>query len=213
MFLPTKEYCDKVVDTSEVFYRIDKEINGYQVVMYNYRLADYSDFVEHNAFEFRGLTFMYDGKEWRRFLMLHKFFNVNQTTNYEEEILASKYIVGVYEKLDGSMITFVQFPDGKVLAKTKMGFDTPMAIAANRIYEADENIKIFVDSTIKEGKYPIFEYISPFNRIVVGYDREKLKLRLVYRMFLTPYRIGWRKLRRVKALRVGLFSFPMEWPR
>ena len=176
MFLPSKEYCDEVVENSSVFYRQECVVGGYDVVLYNYRLASHSDFVGHLAYEMRGLTFVKDGNKWNRFLGLHKFFNVGENYDTLFENLKDKKVVGVYEKLDGSMITFVRFPDGSVRAKTKMSFETSMAIAANNFYNTDDNIRNFVDYCFERDWFPIFEYIAPQNQIVVEYEQENLIL-------------------------------------
>ena len=66
------------------FYETKTEVDGFPVSIFNYRLAQYSDFntpieskPELTGFEMRGLTFVFnqDGSLYKRYLLLDKFFN------------------------------------------------------------------------------------------------------------------------------------------
>lgn len=179
--IPTYEEANAIIDRNDAFYKSSYVIDGYEVEVFNYRLAQGSDFVNEKAEELRGLTFVkQDDGTWKRFIMLHKFFNVNQTEGYMLEDLAGTKVVRTQQKFDGSMIRFIMLPSGKVVAKTKMGFDNEQAIAANRLYNESVckpgGLKAFVQSSISTGKAAIFEYIAPTNRIVVPYKEENLVL-------------------------------------
>lgn len=183
-YLPTKEECDRIVNSNTAFYRTCHEIEGYNVVVYNYRLAEYMDFVKPlkgediQAFELRGLTFVEqpDGS-WRRFLGLHKFFNLNQTKGYMYDDVKDKRMVRVSDKMDGSMIRFIQLPNGHVVTKTKMGFTNIQVEEAERFLDVGNYIFLeFIMDMLEQGKAAIFEYTSPTNRIVVDYDRPRLSL-------------------------------------
>lgn len=77
--LLTKEECDLIVENSEAFYRADREVEGCNVAIYDYRLASLSDFTDNKAFELRGLCFVeQEDGSWQRNLLMNKFFNVNQ---------------------------------------------------------------------------------------------------------------------------------------
>ncbi len=79
--LPTRERCQEIVKNSEAFYCMEKVVEGQKVELYDYRLVSISDFVDNDAFELRGLTFVQtDNGTWERNILLNKFFNVNQTT-------------------------------------------------------------------------------------------------------------------------------------
>lgn len=80
-FLPTRDEARAIVEKSEAFYVSEREVQGFKVEMYDYRLASYTDFESNNAYELRGLTFVLNPEtgEWERHLALNKFFNVNQT--------------------------------------------------------------------------------------------------------------------------------------
>jgi len=86
MRLPTREEALQITENSEAFYVTERIIEGQKVEMYDYRLASLSDFVDNDAFELRGLTFVYDedSNEWDRNILLNKFFNINQCSMDDE---------------------------------------------------------------------------------------------------------------------------------
>jgi hypothetical protein len=58
--LLTREECQNIVNNSEAFYCTETTVDGFKVELYDYRLAGLTDFTENNAFELRGLCFVYD---------------------------------------------------------------------------------------------------------------------------------------------------------
>jgi len=62
------------------FYESKSIVEGYNVSVFNYRLSNWSDFNKPNAKELRGLTFVFnkDGSVYNRYVLLEKFFNLNQ---------------------------------------------------------------------------------------------------------------------------------------
>lgn len=184
--IPTKEQCDLICERNSAFYRKDLVIDGYNVCVYNYRLASYQDFVNPtkakdrayrlNAQELRGLTFIQNEENWDRWLMLHKFFNINETIDYMYSDLVDKPITSVYDKLDGSLIAFVRLPNGKWAAKTKQVFDNEQAQLANKVLTADRKLQEFLDVMHQSHLMPLFELTSPDNRIVLYYPETKLRL-------------------------------------
>lgn len=156
-------------------------VDGYNVSIFNYRLAMYSDFLDNKAFEMRGLTFIFneDGSLFKRHLLLQKFFNLNQVpdTQYSEvKDFAIKYI---NNKEDGSIASFVRLPNGKVIGKSKMSFESDQAFGMNRIYKNNKDLRSFVDWSLDNDLVAVFEYVAPTNRIVLRYtDEELILLRL-----------------------------------
>lgn len=181
--LLNKEQCDIIVENNKAFYRKDHVIQGYNVVVYNYRLASISDFENPvpdsglKAYEMRGLTFIQqeDGS-WERFLALSKFFNYGETIGWMPQDLENKQITSIHEKLDGSLIHFISLPNGEFVAKTKQVFDSPQAIAANRMIKENEDLHTFVWKADIENFMPIFEYTAPDNQIVLPYQKEELRV-------------------------------------
>lgn len=208
-YLPTKEEADELVEKVDCFYRMEHEVEGCRVHVYNYRLATYVDFKHRGSIEMRGLTFVeWDDGTWKRFLALHKFFNVNETEGYLLHQLENKPIDSINTKHDGSMINFVKFPNGKIRAKSKMSFDTDQAIMAQVLFEQDKKMYDAVDNWLDMGCSPIYEYVSPKNRIVLSYNESSLKFLQLRDQFTGMYALredefnqrGFNKMIRLKTI-------------
>jgi hypothetical protein len=50
-------------------------------------------------------------------------------------------IKSIYNKEDGSVASFVKLPNGKVLGKSKMSFESDQAVGINRVYNTNEDVK------------------------------------------------------------------------
>jgi T4 RnlA family RNA ligase len=182
-YLPTYEEAVKATVKSS-FYETKHIVNGYNVSLFNYRLAQYNDFLnplrhrDKSGFEMRGLTYVFnkDGSLYKTYRLLNKFFNINQTEESLYDKIKDYKIKSVYEKADGSIVSFIKLPNGEVVAKSKMSFESEQAINSNRIYNTNETIKNFVDNCIENDLIAVFEYVAPFNRVVLKYPKEKLIL-------------------------------------
>lgn len=184
--IPSYEECVEMcsgVDPS--FYEGKSVVDGYNVSVFNYRLAMYKDFVtpipdkpEVKAYEMRGLTFVFnkDGSLFNRYILLEKFFNLNQVPESMYSIVKNYKIKFVNNKEDGSIASFIRLPNGKAYGKSKMGFDNDQANGINRIYKTNPDVKKFVDWTLDNDYVAIFEYVAPHNRIVLRYSTEELIL-------------------------------------
>ena len=184
--IPTYEDCVEICNQPESpFYETKSVVDGFPVSLFNYRLAQYSDFVnpikdrpEVDAFELRGLTFVFnkDGSLFKRFLLLEKFFNLNQTPDSMYSVVKDYKIKWVNNKEDGSIASYIQLPNGKIVGKSKMGFDNEQSLGINRIYNSRQDVKLFVDWCFQNDITSVFEYVSPANRIVLRYLQEDLIL-------------------------------------
>jgi T4 RnlA family RNA ligase len=184
--LPTYEESVELCSYDESpFYETKIEVEGFPVSIFNYRLAQYSDFNEPiksnpnlKAFEMRGLTFVFnkDGSLYNRYVLLEKFFNLNQVPDSMYSVVKNYKIRFVNNKEDGSIASFVKLPNGKVVGKSKMGFDNDQANGINKIYKTNPDVKSFVDWCLNNDIVPIFEYVAPHNRIVLRYSEEELIL-------------------------------------
>jgi T4 RnlA family RNA ligase len=184
--LPTYEEAVELCSYDESpFYETKIEVDGFPVSIFNYRLAQYSDFNEPiksnpnlKAFEMRGLTFVFnkDGSLYNRYVLLEKFFNLNQVPDSMYSVVKNYKIRFVNNKEDGSIASFVKLPNGKVVGKSKMGFDNDQANGINKIYKTNQDVKSFVDWCLNNDIVPIFEYVAPHNRIVLRYSEEELIL-------------------------------------
>jgi RNA ligase len=178
-YLPDYNECLEICQKSDgLFYESKLTIDGYNVSIFNYRLTTYNDFVTYNAFELRGLTFIFnaDGSVYKRFLLMEKFFNVNENESTLFDIIKNKKVNSVYLKEDGSIISFIELPNGKIVAKSKTSFESDQAIMAQKLFENNPNINEFVKDCLSKDLSAVFEYVGPMNRVVVKYDNSDLIL-------------------------------------
>jgi len=177
----TLEQAMNVVKEKEAFYFKDEEYNGNTFRIFNYRLSSYSDFLVEGAIELRGLAFNLDtGEVW---LGLHKFFN-NQENPFSmgEELWDGK--LEVREKLDGSLILPIIIKD-EVVFRTKGTFVSEQTRELNLFLkkkneEERNSILCTIKNLLKE-YYLYFEFISPFNQVVIPYEKTDLRLLQVRR--------------------------------
>lgn len=184
--IPTYEECVEMCSKDDAaFYESKMVVEGYNVSVFNYRLAQYKDFsnpLEHKpdvkAYEMRGLTFIFneDGSIFNRYVLLEKFFNINQVAESMYSIVKNYKIKFVNNKEDGSIASFIKLPNGKIVGKSKMGFDNDQANGINRIYKTNPDVKKFVDWSLDNDYVAVFEYVAPHNRIVLRYTTEELIL-------------------------------------
>jgi len=180
--LPTYEDAKKIVQEKGelVFYETIRFIDNCQVSTFNYRLPQYSDFIhdEIDYREMRGLTFVFnkDGSLYKRYLLMRKFWNINQVPESMYHVIKDYKLKSCYNKEDGSLISFIQLPNGKVVTKTKMGFDNEQTIDAEKIYNTNSAIKEFVNWCLDNDIVSMWEFVSFKNRIVLNYDKANLIL-------------------------------------
>jgi len=174
----TRERCQELAALHpDLYYCNTTIVNGFLTEIYGYRFATDNDFVLHNSFEIRGITFVQDGiGNWKRFLALTKFFNVNQTEATRFENIKDYDIAMIQEKLDGSLITFVQLPNGDIVAKSKMSFESEQAQMANEFIKGNDTYLRFLNWCMANNSSPIFELTSHKNQIVVQYNETSLTL-------------------------------------
>lgn len=164
------DYCKKV--KSFRFSKFEKD--GFNIIKFSYNLASHEIF-DNKSKELRGITFVEKDGQVDRFLMFHKFFNINEFKDYSYENIKNKKIIQIEEKLDGSMIRFIRL-NNKLYPITKMDIDNPQTKLVTSFLEKNENIKEFINKTIDSNLAAIFEYIGPLNKIVLDYKEEDLIL-------------------------------------
>ena len=179
----TKEEADLIVEQNDAFKKKEDTINGTKIVQYTYTLPSYGDFAQPlkgspavNAFEMRGISFIEqpDGS-WKRNLMLHKFYNLNQTTGYFQKDLKNTTVVNAFNKEDGSLIRFLRLPDGTITAKSKFSLYGHQVDLANK-YLKNKSFLNFINETIDNDIAAIFELTGPNNKVVLQYNEESLTL-------------------------------------
>ncbi len=177
--LPSYKECVEMCQKSDSpFYEAKLIVDGYPVSLFNYRLASSSEFKTYKSREMRGICFVFkeDGSLFERFILLEKFFNLNQVPDTLYSVVKNYKIKFINNKEDGSIASFIKLPNGKVVGRSKMGFDNDQANGINRIYRTNTDVKKFVDYVISIDYTPIFEFVSPYNRIVLRYPSEELIL-------------------------------------
>lgn len=184
-YIPSYEEALEICSSNETFYENKHIVDGYKVSTFNYRLSLYDDFInpikekpEINAKELRGLTYVFnkDGSLFKRYLHLQKFWNLNQVVETEYKRLKDLKIVEVFDKVDGSLCSFIKLPNGKVVSKTQNCFDNEQTSVINELYKKNENLQKFCEFCFDRGYSVLFEYVSFYNRIVLEYDESKLIL-------------------------------------
>jgi T4 RnlA family RNA ligase len=184
--IPSYQECMKICAALPHAFRESRlEVNGVSLSLFDYLAPTYKEFLapvpDHfglAAFELRGLCFVFENgmeNEPKRYILLHKFFNLNQNEAYQLDQIKDKTIIRIQDKLDGSVIRFVEI-GGKIIAKSKMSFASEQAQMAQKIFDEDENLQKFVRGTLSNDEAAIFELISPFNQIVVRYNKPELRL-------------------------------------
>jgi len=155
---------------------IEAERDDYIVFNYIVNMGDTFpeiETVDHAILrECRGLIFDKDGNVLSR--RLHKFFNVNETseTRLENVDLSKPHVI--LEKLDGSMITPIKIGDHYRWG-TKMGI-TEVAMNAEAFVAKHPQYEKFARACYYCGLTPIFEWCSRKNQIVIDYPEDRLVL-------------------------------------
>ena len=214
--IPTYEQAKELCSGEDApFYESKMVVDGFNVSVFNYRLAQYKDFAnpipekpELKGYEMRGLTFVFneDGSLFNRYVLLEKFFNLNQVPDSLYSVVKNYKIKFVNNKEDGSIASFIKLPNGKVIGKSKMGFDNDQADGINRVYKTNKEVKSLVDWSLDNNIVPVFEYVAPNNRIVLRYPSEELIL-LRLRDNVTGKHIDIRDhLDKVGSIRVAPFE-------
>ncbi len=166
------------------FSKSEYVISDYKIVTFSYFLCEFKHFrtplIEDpkiNGYDMRGVTFVFnaDGSLYRRYLMLSKFFNLDQVETTQYDLVKDKKIKFVTTKEDGSLIAFMGLPDKTIFAKTIKGFSNEQVAGAMKMLELHPNLKEFVKVKLSHGFTPLFEYVSYDNRIVLKYSTPGLK--------------------------------------
>lgn len=158
---------------TDAFYFVDHTHAGVDYRVFTYRLASYTDFMLPNAMECRGHTFYMSAGHPVALacLPMEKAFNLNE----------NPYVMGIdlntieqiTDKLDGSLISTVQTPYGMEV-KSKTSFASEQAENARKYLKRNEIFLRGLKALSGLGYTVNMEYTSPENRIVIGYQSERL---------------------------------------
>lgn len=147
--------------------RFSKEVvNGEELTIVCYMVGENDLWTQPLATECRGIVFNSNGDCVCR--PFHKFFNVGEN-EFTQVANVSKMSLEVLEKRDGSMLTPV-LVGGEIFWKTKKSFVSEVAVEAAT--NVPENVKAFSVWLLERNLTPIFEYTSPFNKVVLNYGND-----------------------------------------
>lgn len=150
----------------------------HEYTVFNYMVAHADSFDCPIRRECRGLIFDANGKVLSR--RFHKFFNLGEKPETMNIDLSQPHVV--LDKLDGSMITPLVFTSSALTVferpivrwATKMGITDIAGMVQNK-FQNNRYMQFAIESHV-DGWTPIFEYVGPYNRIVLPYKEEKLIL-------------------------------------
>lgn len=134
--------------------------------------------------ECRGIKFDKDGELLAR--TLHKFFNMNERPETEQQNVDFEVPYVLLKKLDGSMIHPINYQNQVALC-TKMGLTDFSAQAQKFVENSKIGYTDFCWNLMKEGFTPTFEWCSRQNRIVVDYPTDQLILTAIRNMTTGNY--------------------------
>lgn len=145
-----------------------KDNGAYTTIDYVIRQED--SFDNDVARECRGIKFWPNGEIAAR--AFHKFFNRGERPDLEE-----KFEIGTprfYEKVDGSLVHPVIL-NGGITWMTMAGVTDIANMARDMIERKYSHEMDTIRDCIVSGWMPLFEYIGPYNRVVVKYAKEDLR--------------------------------------
>lgn len=201
-------------ENSKFFYRDAFTSLGTKVRVFSYHIASYSDWLLPDALEARGIMFEINDKEQPVRIMsrpMQKFFNLNE--NPLTMNLDLSEIMFYMTKEDGSLIS--TYTDGGFLfLKSKTSVESDQVKQASAWLNGEDN-KSFRESLLEitsQGYTVNMEWVSPENRIVLGYEEPKLVVLNVRHNetgeYLDPQTI--RTVRGLQGYVVEMFEPPVD---
>jgi T4 RnlA family RNA ligase len=181
--IPTYNDCLEIIDNNPDMYFYERKyiIDSYNVSIFGYRYAKYNNFIlpiidkpHINALELKGLTYIFDDNgEYKHFLLLDKFWEIDQYEHCKYDFYKDKKIKNVTVKEDGFLISFLQLPNGKILSFAKNGLDSDVNNEANE-YLDKPHYKKFIEYCLDNDYQPIFELVG--RNLHKKYDNKDLIL-------------------------------------
>jgi len=110
-----------------------------------------------------------------------KFFNMEESKHTPSESF------DVYEKMDGSLI-IVFYYEGRWIVASRGSFTSEQAVAAQVIFDGYDKTNVDTDYTY------MFEFIAPWNRIVVDYGKDEKLVLLGARYTKTGMDVNYQEL-------------------
>jgi RNA ligase len=122
--------------------------------------------------ECRGLKFYPSGKIAAR--PFHKFFNIGEKEETQPNLLDFSRPHTIMTKEDGSFVHPI-IVNGIVRWCTKAGI-TEVSELAEAYVRKNKRYEVFGLTCLENGLTPLFEYVGPYNKVVLDYDKENIIL-------------------------------------
>lgn len=178
-YIPNYDECLKIVkeNAKYVFYSVRNNLDDYTIETFGYRYAEYNNFInplidsDINALELKGISFIYDEEDSYNYnIMFHKFWELNQYEHTMYDKFKGLKIKKVMLKEDGNLISFVKFPNDKILAKTKKGIKNIHCDISNYFYNENKNYRDFISFCLENDIVPLFEVIGKDIGLFIEYE-------------------------------------------
>jgi hypothetical protein len=188
-YIPSYEECLEIVENNPSMYFIERKfiIDNYNISIFGYRYAKYNNFMIPiiskpyiNALEMKGICFVFndDGTIFKHYVMLHKFWELNQYQHSKYELFNNKKIKNITTKEDGFLFSFLKLPNNKIIPFNKHGFFDDQHLEVVNFLD-NKNYYNFINYCLNNNIQPLFEYIG--SKLYVNYGNKKdlilLKLR------------------------------------
>lgn len=165
------------IDSSKFFFKDLTSPYGTRFRIFSYHFASYSDWLNDDALECRGVMFEMDDDGPVRIASrpMEKFFNLDETP-FTMNLDFSKIELAL-AKEDGSLIS--SYVDtGRLCFKSKTSMYSGQAVEAVQWISRAEHNALFerVLELAKTGYTCNFEFVAPTNRIVLEYQEKALVL-------------------------------------
>lgn len=163
-------------DESKFFFRDSVTSLGTKVRIFSYHIASYSDWLLPDAMESRGIMFEVNDKEQPVRIMsrpMQKFFNLNE--NPLAMNLDLTQIMFYMRKEDGSLISTYE-DQGYLFLKSKTSISSDQVLQASGWlnHQDQRDFRQALLDLAMQGYTTNMEWVSPQNRIVLGYEKSKL---------------------------------------
>lgn len=170
--------CQPKDGTKSNFYYIDQaglpHLGNRTYRVFSYHIASYSDWLQPDALECRGIMFEIDANEQPIRIAarpMAKFFNLNENP-FTMNLDLTKAVC-VMDKADGSLIS--SYMDGDVLRlKSKTSLSSDQARDAMKYLERAFDLGSFIYEMEQLGYTVNMEWVAPNNRVVIEYPEARL---------------------------------------
>lgn len=167
----------KLCSENECFYFIDqKTVMQTKVRIFNYRMANYTEWLKPGALECRGIMFAMEDDKAVKLISrpMEKFFNYAEVKAWEalkeSPVTIGDVVIDVMIKEDGSLVsTFCD--SGYLGVKSKASVQSEQAMDAMSVIQSERELFDRLTELTRDGFTTNMEYVAPNNRIVIGYQQ------------------------------------------